>query len=125
VEPAQPEQGPHIYERSAEAFQEQKKLLVEKYKSTPNNPMLNFLPIARRVMSQLYLEYCFNQRPYGDICFDRSNKRQSTSHSIQQNQQQEEVEFDKLSPTSLDRNRIRRSAGYHPALGANKVLVAP
>ena len=64
VEPAKPEQGPCVYECSAQAFQERQKILAEEWK--PNNPVLKFLPIARKFMSQAELEEAISKRPDSD-----------------------------------------------------------
>ena len=53
-----------MYECSAAAFQERQKILAEEWK--PNNPVLKFLPIARKLMSQAELEEAISK----DIVFN-------------------------------------------------------
>ena len=91
VEPAQPEQGPCVYECSAAAFQERQKILAEEWK--PNNPVLKFLPIARKLMSQAELEEAINKRPDSDYRINLSKRgRYSTRPEQQQQQEQKEEE---------------------------------
>jgi hypothetical protein len=92
VEPAQPEQGPCVYECSAEAFQERQKILAEERKKEPNNPMLKFLPIERKFMSQAELEEAINQRPDTDYRFNLSKRGRYSTRPEQQQQQEEEEE---------------------------------
>jgi hypothetical protein len=91
VEPAQPEQVPCVYECSAAAFQERHKILAEEWK--PINPVLKFLPIARKLMSQAELEEAISKRPDSDYRINLSKRgRYSTRPEQQQQQEQKEEE---------------------------------
>ncbi len=87
------------------------------FRSSPNNPILNFMPIARRVLNQSDLEYYINQRPYGDICFKRRSKGQFTTRFIQQqNQQQEEDnEFDGIQLLWTETDSVNELATPQPS----------
>ena len=88
VDPAQPEQGPVIYARSDEAFQEHKRRRVLDIGSTPNNPLLGFLPIARKVLSQAELEEAITQRPQTDYRINLSKRGRYSTRPEQQQQLQ-------------------------------------
>ena len=75
-----------MYERSQEA---RSKRLAENRAATSNNPMLNFLQFARRVLSQVDLEHAINQRPNTDYRLRLSRKGKFPSRPNQQEHQQQ------------------------------------
>ena len=80
-----------MYECSAEAFQERQKILAAEWK--PNNPVLKFLPIARKLMSQAEIEEAINKRPDSDYRINLNKRgRYSTRPDQQQQQEQKEEE---------------------------------
>jgi hypothetical protein len=83
-----------VYECSAEAFQERQKKLAEEWK--PNNPVLKFLPIARKLMSQAELEEAISKRPDSDYRLNLIKRGRYSTRPEQQQQQEEkeENEFD-------------------------------
>jgi hypothetical protein len=77
-----------VYEFSAEAFQERQKIIAEEWKKEPNNPVLKFLQIARKLMSQAELEEAISQRP------DTDGRYSTRPEQQQQQEEKEENEFD-------------------------------
>ena len=85
-----------MYEFSAEAFQERQKIIAEEWKKEPNNPVLKFLPIARKLMSQAELEEAISKRPDSDYRLNLIKRGRYSTRPEQQQQQEEkeENEFD-------------------------------
>lgn len=117
VEPAQPEQGPAKFDCSEEAFQARQKRLAEERGSSSYNPLLNFLPIARRLLSQSELEYAINQRPCGDFRIGLSRKGRLPSRPNQQDQQQEQEdnEFDGIQLLWTENDSVIKLATTQPS----------
>jgi hypothetical protein len=83
-----------VYEFSAEAFQERQKIIAEEWKKEPNNPVLKFLQIARKLMSQAELEEAISQRPDTDGRYSTRPEQQQQQEEEEEEEEEEENEFD-------------------------------